>query len=110
MIKRTEGLPTKVKNDGYRYRILFIEKDGGCGVSCAAGTGTPAIGRLSEVSVPTCLIIGDKDVREMLSIIEKLEQGIPGARKVVMHGVAHALNMERPEEFNRIVLDFLASL
>jgi pimeloyl-ACP methyl ester carboxylesterase len=70
----------------------------------------PAIGRLSEVSVPSCLIIGDKDVREMLSIIEVLEQGIPGARKVVMHGVAHALNMERPEEFNRIVLDFLASL
>lgn len=70
----------------------------------------PAIARLGEVAVPTCLIIGDKDVREMLSIIEKLEQGIPGARKVVMHDVAHALNMEQPEEFNRIVLDFLASL
>ena len=70
----------------------------------------PAIARLSEVAVPTCLIIGDKDVREMLSIIETLEQGIPGARKVVMHDVAHALNMEQPEEFNRIVLDFLASL
>ena len=70
----------------------------------------PAIARLGEVAVPTCLIIGDKDVREMLSIIEKLEQDIPGARKVVMHDVAHALNMEQPEEFNRIVLDFLASL
>src|SRR5436305_4486875 len=70
----------------------------------------PAIARLNEVAVPTCLIIGDKDVREMLSIIDKLEQGIPGARKIVMHNVAHALNMEQPEEFNRIVLDFLASL
>jgi pimeloyl-ACP methyl ester carboxylesterase len=70
----------------------------------------PAIARLGEVAVPTCLIIGDKDVREMLSIIQKLEQGIPGARKVVMHDVAHALNMERPEEFNQIVLDFLGSL
>ena len=70
----------------------------------------PAITRISEVAVSTCLIIGDKDVREMLSIIEKLEQGIPGARKIVMHDVAHALNMERPEEFNRIVLDFLGSL
>ena len=70
----------------------------------------PAIARLGEVAVPTCLIIGDKDVREMLSITEKLEQGIPGARKIVMHDVAHALNMEQPEEFNRIVLDFLASL
>jgi pimeloyl-ACP methyl ester carboxylesterase len=46
----------------------------------------------------------------MLSIIEKLEQGIPGARKVVMRDVAHVLNMEQPEEFNRIVLDFLGSL
>jgi len=70
----------------------------------------PAIARLGEVAVPTCLIIGDKDVREMLSIIDKLEQGIPGARKVVMRDVAHALNMEQPEEFNRIVLDFLGSL
>jgi 3-oxoadipate enol-lactonase len=69
----------------------------------------PAIARLNEVAVPTCLIIGDKDVREMLNIIDRLEQGIPGARKVVMHDVAHALNMERPEEFNRIVLDFLSS-
>ncbi len=70
----------------------------------------PAIARLGEVTVPTLLIIGDKDVREMMSIIDKLEQGIPGARKIVMHDVAHALNMERPEEFNRIVLDFLGSL
>ena len=70
----------------------------------------PAIARLGKVAVPTCLIIGDKDVREMLSIIDKLEQGIPGARKVVMRDVAHVLNMEQPEEFNRIVLDFLGSL
>ena len=46
----------------------------------------------------------------MLSIIEKLEQGIPGARKVGMHDVAHALNMEQPAEFNQIVFDFLSSL
>lgn len=46
----------------------------------------------------------------MLSIIDKLEQDIPGARKVVMHDVAHVLNMEQSEEFNRIVLDFLGSL
>jgi pimeloyl-ACP methyl ester carboxylesterase len=28
-------------------------------------------------------------------------------RKAIMHGTAHVPNMERPEEFNRIVLDFL---
>jgi pimeloyl-ACP methyl ester carboxylesterase len=28
-------------------------------------------------------------------------------RKAIMHGTVHVPNMERPEEFNRIVLDFL---
>jgi pimeloyl-ACP methyl ester carboxylesterase len=49
-------------------------------------------------------------VREMLTVIDRLKQGIPGARKVVTHDVAHASNIGRPDEFNRIVLDFLASL
>ena len=60
--------------------------------------------------MPTLLIIGDKDAREMFPIMDKLEQGIAGARKVVMHGVAHVPNMEQPEEFNRIVLDFLQAV
>lgn len=33
--------------------------------------------------------------------------GIAGARKVVIPGVAHMVNMEEPEVFNRIVLEFL---
>ncbi len=35
-------------------------------------------------------------------------QSIPGARKMVMEGAKHLPAFERPEEFNRIVLDFLA--
>jgi pimeloyl-ACP methyl ester carboxylesterase len=33
-----------------------------------------------------------------------------GAKKVVIPGTAHHLNMEKPEEFNRAVLDFLGAL
>ena len=99
-----------VRQKVYEMNLNNYRKMGASEFPSPQNLEPPAIGRLGEVSVPTCLIIGDKDVREMLSIIEKLELGIPGARKVVMHGVAHALNMERPEEFNRIVLDFLASL
>jgi pimeloyl-ACP methyl ester carboxylesterase len=35
---------------------------------------------------------------------------IPGARKVVVEGTAHFPNMERPDEFNRIVMEFLGKL
>lgn len=70
----------------------------------------PATERLSEISAPTLLIIGDGDVRIMFIVMEKLVKGIRGAKKVVMHGVAHVPNMEQPQEFNRIVHNFLSSL
>ncbi|HEX6479866.1 MAG TPA: alpha/beta hydrolase [Ktedonobacteraceae bacterium] len=69
-----------------------------------------AISRLSEIQVPTLIIVGDQDVREILQIADILEKGIAGAKKVVIPGTAHHLNMEKPEEFNGAVLGFLGSL
>jgi pimeloyl-ACP methyl ester carboxylesterase len=70
----------------------------------------PAVGRLREIRVPTLVIVGDRDVDDVRQAAEELGRGIRGARLVVMPGVAHVPNMERPEEFNRLVLDFLDSL
>jgi pimeloyl-ACP methyl ester carboxylesterase len=70
----------------------------------------PSINRLSEVKIPTLIVVGAEDVPEILEIANTLEQGIAGAKKVVIPGTAHHLQMENPEEFNRIVLDFLNGL
>lgn len=67
----------------------------------------PAFVRLGDIQVPTLIIVGDKDVRSILVIADVLEKGIPNAKKVIIPGTAHHLNMEKPQEFNRIVLDFL---
>ena len=32
---------------------------------------------------------------------------VPHARKAVIHDAAHLPNLEHPEEFNRIVMEFL---
>lgn len=70
----------------------------------------PAVGRLDEVEVPTLVIVGDGDVREIFQNANTLAMGIPGASQVVvMHDVAHMLTMERPDEFNRIAIEFLES-
>ncbi|HEX9131395.1 MAG TPA: alpha/beta hydrolase [Ktedonobacteraceae bacterium] len=70
----------------------------------------PAAGRLSEIHVPTLIIVGDKDVELILTIADALETGIAGAKKVVIPGTAHHLNMEKPQEFNRVVIEFLERL
>jgi pimeloyl-ACP methyl ester carboxylesterase len=67
----------------------------------------PTIERLSEIKVPTLIIIGDKDAPGILVNAGIYESKIPGARKVLIKDVSHHLVMEKPEEFNRLVLGFL---
>ena len=70
----------------------------------------PAAGRLNDIQVPTLVIVGDLDVPGVQMACEQLAQGIADARKVVIQGVAHMVNMEKPDEFNHLVLDFLEGL
>ena len=67
----------------------------------------PASTRLGDVGCPVLVLVGDLDQPVILEVADQLVEGIPGARKEVITGTAHAPNMEKPEEFNRLVLDFL---
>lgn len=67
----------------------------------------PAITRLSEVRVPTLVIVGDLDLPEKLQLAAHLANDIPNARQHIIPGAAHMVSMEQPGEFSRVVLDFL---
>jgi pimeloyl-ACP methyl ester carboxylesterase len=68
----------------------------------------PASQRLGEIRVPTLVLTGDEDVSDIHAIADKLTREIPGAERATMSGAAHLPNLERPEEFDRIVLGFLS--
>jgi pimeloyl-ACP methyl ester carboxylesterase len=69
----------------------------------------PAIGRLSEITAPTLVVVGDKDLEPLHNTADLMVSSIKGAHKRVMRDAAHLPSLEHPEEFNRIVLDFLLS-
>jgi 3-oxoadipate enol-lactonase len=69
----------------------------------------PGSERLGEVRVPTLVIVGEADVEDMHRIADRLAAGIPGARKEVVAGAAHMLPMEKPDELNRLLLEFLGA-
>jgi pimeloyl-ACP methyl ester carboxylesterase len=71
-------------------------------------SGVNAAGRLGEVGVAVLVVVGDLDTAQTLEAADALARGIPGARLEVIEGAAHLPNMERPEEFNRLVLEFLS--
>ncbi|MBS1795929.1 MAG: alpha/beta hydrolase [Acidobacteria bacterium] len=66
------------------------------------------IDHLAEIKAPSLVVVGDRDAPHIRSIAETLNQKIAGARKIVVAGASHHLNLEKPEEFNRLVTDFLA--
>ncbi|MDQ2967800.1 MAG: alpha/beta hydrolase [Actinomycetota bacterium] len=68
----------------------------------------PASERFGEVKVPTLVLTGDEDVTDIHLIADRLAAGIPGAERATIAAAAHLPNLERPEEFDRIVLGFLA--
>jgi 3-oxoadipate enol-lactonase len=69
----------------------------------------PAAGRLESLRAPVLVIVGDEDLPHVGVAADVLASEIPGARKVVIKDAAHLPSLERPDEFNRIVRDFLAS-
>jgi len=67
----------------------------------------PAIGRLGEIDVPTLAVVGTLDVPDIDQIAHLIDQQVPGAERVYIPDVAHMVNMEKPAEFNRVLLEFL---
>jgi pimeloyl-ACP methyl ester carboxylesterase len=66
-----------------------------------------AVRRLHEISAPTLVVVGDMDVPTVLEAADLLMNSVPDVRRAVIHDAAHLPNLEHPDEFNRVVLDFL---
>jgi 3-oxoadipate enol-lactonase len=66
--------------------------------------------RLGDVTAPTLVLVGEEDVPDIHSIANRLAASIPGARSATIPGAAHVPNLERPGEFDALVLPFLAEV
>jgi 3-oxoadipate enol-lactonase len=62
---------------------------------------------LERIRAPTLVIGSTEDTLYPLSVAEDMARRIPGARLVIIEGAGHLSNLERPQEFNRAVAEFL---
>lgn len=62
---------------------------------------------LPQVAAPTLVIWGELDTIVPVAHARDFREGIPGARLAVLRGAAHNPMVDRPDEFNRLVADFL---
>lgn len=68
--------------------------------------GWSVTARLGELRVPTLVVSADRDYTPVAFKQAYVEQ-LPNARLVVIPDSHHAVPMERPEAFNRVLADFL---
>lgn len=63
--------------------------------------------RLGEIKQPVLIVSADKDSELVLKIGKYIHEKIKPSKEVMMNDCGHFPNVEKPEEFNQIVLDFL---
>ncbi|NOZ04697.1 MAG: alpha/beta hydrolase [FCB group bacterium] len=62
--------------------------------------------RLEELTLPTLVVSGDRDYTPV-AVKEAYTKSMPGARLAVISNSRHGTPVDRPDEFNRCVLEFL---
>jgi len=72
--------------------------------------GPPAIERLQEITVPTLIIVGERDIPDCHRIADILSKRIQNSQRITLKGAGHMSNMETPSEYNEAVLSFLANV
>ena len=68
----------------------------------------PAIDRLGELELPMLMVVGELDMPGIHEIADMVVAANPNAELVTIPDVAHMVNMEKPAEFNQLLLEYLA--
>jgi pimeloyl-ACP methyl ester carboxylesterase len=128
---RSEGMPAFAKRYAYGpTRVQYENKDprghaefeamlaehsatGSANTQQGVQKERPSLYTLVEemkrIDVPTLIITGDEDWPCLKPGI-LMKQSIPSSALVVMPNAGHAINIEEPDEYNRLVGDFLAQV
>ncbi len=68
----------------------------------------PVAERLKQISVPTLVILGERDLADFHAYAHRMTEEIPGAELAVIPNAGHMANMEAPEAFNEVLVEFLS--
>lgn len=67
----------------------------------------PIVDRLGEIDVPTLVVVGADDTVTPPDLSEEIAAGIPDARLALVPHAGHLSALERADEANRALVDFL---
>ncbi len=95
---------------GYRRALQTPDWDLGLLALLRDGLRNNLGPRLKDLNVPTLIVWGEHDTWISPSNAPKLKQDIAGSQLAIIRAAGHVPHEEKPEEFNRLVIDFVQGL
>ncbi|NML43611.1 alpha/beta hydrolase [Ramlibacter sp. G-1-2-2] len=89
------------------HSIPSAEWGGALAALLAPGKLIP-MSALQEVACPTLLLVGSEDPIVPVSVMREVQELVGGSELAVVQDAGHSAYFEKPEEVNRLVLDFIA--
>jgi pimeloyl-ACP methyl ester carboxylesterase len=113
---KQEFLKKALSEESYRNKELkefvmmimnWMDVKGLCAVMIAIATRTNTLYQLRDIRTPALVIVGRNDILTPVTNSFFLKEGLVNSTFKVLEGSGHFSNMEKPEEFNSAVDEFL---
>lgn len=63
--------------------------------------------KLNDLRMPTLVVVGDRDDVEIATRARTMAQEFSVAEEITIEGAGHMVNLEKPQEFNRALEQFV---
>jgi 3-oxoadipate enol-lactonase len=93
-----------------RDMMLKTKPEGAAGALRGMAEREDQTDLLPKISVPALILVGAEDAITPVADSEKMHQAIADSRLVVLENAGHVSNLERTEQFNQALLDFLKEI
>ena len=104
----TENYRQRDPADLMKVRRVVLGTSPACFAGAAlAVSGVDTTARLNQIGAPTLVLAAEDDMSTPVAAARRIQDRIAGSRLEIITGSSHCCNIERPDEFNRILLDFL---
>ena len=90
-----------------RDMMLKTKPEGAAGALLGMAERDDQTELLSKISAKTLIVVGAEDALTPAADSEKMHHAIAGSRLVVLENAGHVSNLERTEQFNVALIDFL---
>lgn len=114
--KQWQAMMSKESLENKKLKLCFHEiagKSSEEGLSAglvSLATRNDSTDILSNIHVPTMIIAGEEDKVIPLSELKFLHDNITDSKFHIIKGAGHLSNMEKPEEFNKLIAEYLTDL